>query len=253
MQRRRINIGNTESLSRRNSHILGSAMIAGQERQELIDAYVRGKLDPQSAADFEEAYLQDAELLADLELTYALKHELSQMEYQPETGTGLAWVQKLRNSFLRPAGAFVATTAIVVSTLALTDLYQSRQDLLMDQQVLTALQPDVSIVTFSRLRSAREDTEFSAVLTPEQLTSGMAILEFEIDWPPQSEYEVSIATQGDSQLEPIVVNVRPDDRGYLVIAVPTSELQAGDYQIVISSTQEEVAEQEYSMRVNSIL
>lgn len=224
--------------------------MTNNDQQQRIDAYIRGKLDPQSAADFEEAYLQDAELLAELELAYALKQGLLQEEYQPNIDTRLAWWQKLRTGWLQPARAFVATSAIVVSTLAFTILYQSRTDLPTDRQGLTALQPDVSIVTFSRLRSARENTDFSAVISPDQIASGLAILEFEIDWPPQPVYQVTIATQGENELEPVVVSVKPDDRGYLVMAVPASKLPAGDYQIVISATSEEVPEQEFSLRVN---
>ncbi len=221
------------------------------DQQQRIDAYIRGELDPESAANFEEAYLQDAELLAELELAYALKQGLLEEEYQPEIGVRLAWWQKLGKGLLRPAGAFVATSAIVVSTLAFTVLYQSRSDLLTDQQALTALQPDVSIVTFSRLRSARENTDYSAIISPDQLTSGLAILEFEIDWPPKPVYEVEIAAQGQGQqLEPIVVSVKPDDRGYLVLAVPATFMKAGDYQILISTTDNEVPKQEFSLRVN---
>ncbi len=221
------------------------------DQQRRIDAYIRGKLDPKSAADFEEEYLQDAELLAELELAYALKQGLLDEEYQPEIGIRPAWWQKVRNSLLQPAGAFVATSAIVVSTLAFTVLYQSRSDLLMDQQGLTAFQPDVSIVTFSRLRSARENTDFSAIISPDQLTSGLAILEFEIDWPPKPVYQVKIAAQGQGQqLEPIVVSVKPDDRGYLVLAVPATYMKAGDYQILISTADNEVPKQEFSLRVN---
>jgi len=219
--------------------------------KQQIDAYIRGKLDPKSAANFEEAYLQDAELLAELELAYALKQGLLEQEYQPEIDIKLAWWQELRNSLLRPAGTFVATSAIVVSTLVFTVLYQSRPGLLMDQQALTTLQPDVSIVNFSRIRSARENANYSAIISPDQLTSGLAILEFEIDWPPQSIYQVTIAMQGEAQqLEPIVVSVKPDDRGYLVMAVPANYLEAGDYQILISTTNDEVSKQEYSLHVN---
>ncbi len=225
-------------------------MTISKDQQQRIDAYIRGKLDPQTAADFEEAYLQDAELLAELELAYALQQGLLEQEYQPEIGVRVAWWQRLRTAWWRPAGAFVATSAIVVSTLAFTLLQQSRPDLLTEQQVQATFQPDVSIVTFSRLRSAQENTEFSAVISPDHLTSGLAILEFEIDWPPQSVYQVTIAAQGDNRLEPIVASVKPDDRGYLVMALPASYLQAGDYQILISATQNEVPKQEYTLRVN---
>lgn len=238
--------------NRDGSHFLsGLAEMTKIDQQQRIDAYIRGKLDPQSAADFEEVYLQDAELLAELELTYALKQGLFQEEYQPEIDVELAWWQKLGTGLLQPARAIVATSAIVVSTLAFTVLYQSRTDLLTDQQALATLQPDVSIVTFSRLRSARENTDFSAIITPGQLTSGLAILEFEIDWPPQPAYQVTIAAHGDNQLEPIAVSVKPDDRGYLVMVVPANQLPAGDYQILISAANNsEVPEQEFSLRVN---
>ncbi len=229
-----------------------------------IDAYVRGKLSPAEESALELEILDNPDMLMEFELAVALRKGLQQSELLlvKEVKTSRWWQPWIGRPMVTGVTMAVAAVALVqLSSLS------SRGDLGRDDQMPSALSANVPILTFSRIRSARENTDYSLVVDDDTLQSGLAVLELEIDWPPQPEYEVTIAAQTPSvagpaqtrrspsnqrqtdakaaygadeplasttKFKPQTVHLKPDARGYLVMAMPTSKLSAGDYLITIA-------------------
>jgi len=234
-----------------------------QHYEAQIDAYVRGKLSPAEQSALEVEILENPDMLMEFELAVAMRKGVQQLD------TPL--VKEVKSSYWwqpwigRPMVTGVTMAVAVVALVQLASL-SSRGDLSRDDQIPSALSANVPILTFSRIRSARENTDFSVVVDKDAIQSGLAVLELEIDWPPQPAYEVTIAAQSDTgnhrdqtglpqteqpqagtraetddhdklastvDFKPQTLLLNPDSRGYLVMAMPASALSAGDYQITV--------------------
>jgi len=228
-----------------------------------IDAFVRGKLSPAEQSALELEILENPDMLMEFELAVAMRKGVQQLDtpLDKEAKSNRWWQPWIG----RPMVTGVTMAVAVVALVQLASL-SSRGDLNRDAQTLSALSANVPILTFSRIRSARENTDFSVLVDQDAIQSELAVLELEIDWPPQPVYEVTIAAQTNAQAEndlaalppsnqrqtdgmaesdqagqlastvdfkPQTVLLNPDSRGYLVMAMPTSQLAAGDYVITI--------------------
>jgi hypothetical protein len=217
-----------------------------KQYEAQIDAYVRGELSPAEQSVLELEILENPVMLMEFEIAVAMRKGTQQLE--------LPLVKEAKSSYWwqswigRPMVTGVTMAVAVVALVQLATL-SSRGDLNRDAQSPTALSANVPILTFSRIRSARENTDFSVVASVVDMEADIAVLELEIDWPPQPVYEVTIAAQdaavdatakenhqqehGKAELTPQVLSLNPDARGYLVLAMPTRDLPAGDYLITI--------------------
>ncbi|GAB4122516.1 MAG: hypothetical protein Tsb0027_19640 [Wenzhouxiangellaceae bacterium] len=235
-----------------------------QHYEAQIDAYVRGKLSPAEQSALEVEVLENPDMLMEFEMAVAMRKGVQQLD------TPL--VKEVKSSYWwqpwigKPMVTGVTMAVAVVALVQLASL-SSRGDLSKDDQMPSALSANVPILTFSRIRSARENTDFSVVVDKDAIQSGLAVLELEIDWPPQPVYEVTIAAQSqtgndrvqtplaraaqqsaDARIQdvrqdqlastvyfkPQTLLLNPDARGYLVMAMPASQLSAGDYVISIN-------------------
>jgi len=228
-----------------------------------IDAYIRGKLSPDEQSALELEVLENPDMLMEFELAVAMRKGAQQLDTSlVKEAKSSRWWQPWIG---RPVVTGVSMAVAVVALVQLASL-SSRGDLSRDAQTLSALSANVPILTFSRIRSARENTDFSVLVDQDAIQSELIVLELEIDWPPQPVYEVRIAAQKNAQAEndlsalppsnqrqtdgmaapdqagqlastvdfkPQTVMLNPDSRGYLVMAMPTSQLPAGDYVITI--------------------
>ena len=235
-----------------------------QHYKAQIDAFVRGKLSPAEQSALELEILENPDMLMEFELTVAMRKGIQQLETSlvKEAKTSHWWQPWIGRSMVTGVTMAVAVVALVqLSSLS------SRGDLSRDDQTPTALSANVPILTFSRIRSARENTDFSVVVDEDAIQSNLAVLELEIDWPPQPVYEVAIAAQNNDgsardlaslpppnqhqtdavaepdsheklastvDFKPQTLLLKPDARGYLVMALPASLLSAGDYVITIN-------------------
>lgn len=234
-----------------------------QHYKAQIDAYVREKLSPAEQSALEVEILENPDMLMEFELAVAMRKGLQQLDTPlvKEVKTSYWWQPWIG----KPMVTGVTMAVAVVALVQMASL-SSRGDLSRDDQMPSALSANVPILTFSRIRSARENTDFSVVVDKDAVQSGLAVLELEIDWPPQPVYEVTIAAQtktGDDRAQtelaradqqaadghnqdasqdqiastvnfkPQTLLLNPDARGYLVMAMPASQLSAGDYVISI--------------------
>lgn len=234
-----------------------------QQYEAQIDAYVRGKLSPAEQSALELELLEDPDMLMEFEMVVAMRKGVQQLDTSlvKEVKSNYWWQPWIG----RPMVTGVTMAVAVVALVQLASL-SSRGTLTMDDQMPTALSANVPILTFSRIRAARENTDFSVVVDRDAIQSEIAVLELEIDWPPQPAYEVTIAAQSTSDIDrdlsssppsnqrqtgakavtdskdepastvdfkPQTLLLHPDSRGYLVMAMPSSQLSSGDYEITI--------------------
>jgi len=235
-----------------------------QHYKAQIDAYVRGKLTPAEQSALELEILENPDMLMEFEMVVAMRKGVQELDAPliKEVKSNYWWQPWIG----RPMVTGVTMAVAVVALVQLASL-SSRGNLTMDDQMPSALSANVPIMTFSRIRSARENTDFSVVADSEVMQAGLVVLELEIDWPPQPVYEVTIAAQPRSpdtdrdlantppsnqrqtgagavidrnenpastvDFKPQTLLLNPDSRGYLVMAMPSSQLSSGDYEITI--------------------
>ena len=224
------------------------------QENQLADAYLRGVLTPDEIEKFEIQLMDDQKLQFDLELCIALREglELTHIEdaaasYSAGENKGISihgnksWLGNMLQAWRQSRHwLMLSTTAgssLAVGALAALLFVQSNSSSVRDVGTVIDtdhILSDVPIMTFSRLRSATTNSSYSYVIDSASLESEIAVLELEVEFPTQSQYRVMVAAQSDSQVNPVVVSVKPNDRGYLVVALPSSYFVPGDYLISIT-------------------
>lgn len=237
-------------------------MNAHYQQHEYIDAYLRGALNEQEAEIFEIQLMEDSSLQQELQISLALRDGLAsiqvdsvvQSDYDLQSENGVVHGKSILSGIGRwlPLGATAFSSLAVGVLLALTVVRNGPSNDISD---IGTIVPDVPIMTFSRLRSATQDTSYSYVIDSALLKSEIAVLELEVDFPTMLEYRVIIASQSETQGSPTEVVVKPNERGYLVVALPSSYFAPGDYDVTVipsatESTNAEVKQLDYSLRVN---
>lgn len=203
---------------------------------QLVQRYIRGKLDSAEQEAFEAYYLDCPETLVELEIEKTLSEGLAQ---QPLHSISVEnekkwWWERL----LSPPTPFVAAAMAVVVLMQgifLFIVHRDNEILVAEMAELMAPRVNEPAISLSIRRSV--DNLSHIILTPEQRSLR---LELEVRWPPAKLYQISIYPSGGETALIQLNDIVPGQRDWLEIGLSADKFDAGEYVVkIVGDNQEE--------------
>jgi len=181
---------------------------------EMVDSYVKGKLDPDELEIFELALMSQSDLQDEVEIAAALHAQmklasgrLKAVERQPLTG--------LRY----PLFGACAAGLLAVSLLGNLVQFSSKRN------VVLPAHPRIEATNVSWLETSRNANDTTSV----RLVDGTALLRIDVGPTPQTSYQVSISKPDEPVPNQHWLTLRPNPQKALDVLL--SDFEPGDYQV----------------------
>jgi hypothetical protein len=194
---------------------------------QLIERYLRGTLTPDEEQAFEEAYVGDPELLAELELADRLRQGVKELGAGGELKRRPLGGSRFSAPFSR-AWAAAASVLVVVSLAISAGLYRDNASLRQDLE--TVADVEVRLLPLMTLRGAPE----SEIEAPRE--DELAVLLVDPGFTSYDVYRAVVSRRSDQSSAEIwaVEGLRPEFQDQLVVEMPGRLLPPGRYEIEVT-------------------
>jgi hypothetical protein len=204
------------------------------ERNQIIERYLTGKLPPRGVIDFERYCLANPQLVDSLGLTDRINAALKLLD---ASGRPEPWAEKPRR-FYENAVAFFSALGVCAVALVLAVLMSGRateaerQVALLEKQVgERPLLPATSTRTIV-VEPSKTGPSQRAALTLLGSSGEMADLKVDVSWSRFTNYRVTIDRINQGRVA-VLGNLQRDSNGQLRIALNSSALGPGEYQLTL--------------------
>jgi hypothetical protein len=202
------------------------------ERNQIVERYLTGKLPPKGAVDFERWCRANPELVDSLGLSDRINAAISLLD---ASGRALPWAEKPRRFYERPASFFGAAAAAVVAivvavSMSLRTTEAERQVAVLEKKVGERPLLPVTETRTMLVEPSRTGPSQRAVATFDSGSGELADFKIDVSWSRYSMYRVSIDRTDQGKVA-IIGNVQRDSNGQLRVALNSSALGPGDYQM----------------------
>lgn len=204
------------------------------DREQAL-RYVRGDMSAEEEAAFEAHFLDNPDLLAELELDLIMRVALESVseETSRRKPANPVW-------FLRPtlsplaAAAIVTVVAVVMVFGANIRIANERAEF---TQALTAPRGNVGVLTLAQTRSTAP-MEVPPVVIPNQTDS--VLVQVLLDYPESDTYRLTLLSAG-AEAGPLSVNdVVPQGGGELRVLLDSADLPSGSYELLVEERREDL-------------
>lgn len=195
--------------------------------------YARGDMSAEEEASFEADFLDNPDLLTELELDLIMRLGLESVSAETigQHRASPAW-------FLRPAlsplaaAAIVALVAVVMAFGANLLISGERAEL---AQNLTAPRSNVGILTLAQARSTAP-VEMPPVVIPNSTDN--VLVQVLLDYPESDSYRLTLIS-ARAEAEPLSVNdVVPQEGGELRVLLNSADLPSGSYELLVEENRD---------------
>jgi len=204
-------------------------------RNQIVERYLSGKLPIKGATDFERFCRDNPQLLDELGLPERVNAVLRLLE---ASGKPEPWQEARKKFWEKPHFVFVLGTALLVSLVTLGVVAsdraeQNRQIANLEQAIaLQPLEPATSTHTIRLLPSRTGASESPAVVIGGGGTVELADLKIDMVRSAFRAFRVTIDRVGQGRVA-VLNNLVKDSNGHLRIALNSSALGPGNYQLSI--------------------
>lgn len=204
------------------------------ERNQIVERYLTGKLPPKGAVDFEHWCRANPQLVDSLGLSDRINAALRLLD---ASGRPEPWAEKPRRFFERAAfffgAAALAVVAVVVAvSMSLRTTEAERQVAVLEKRVgerpLLPITDTRSLV----VQPTRTGPSQRPVETFDGRSGQLADFHIDVSWSRYASYRVTIDRTDQGRVA-VIGGVQRDSNGQLRVALNTSALGPGDYQMLL--------------------
>lgn len=204
------------------------------ERNQIVERYLAGKLPPRGAVDFERWCQANPGLVESLGLTDRINAALRLLD---ASGQPLPWTEKKRRFYEQPlafAGAAALALILAVSTLMLLSRAQDaeRQVTLLERQVADRPLKAASTTRTIIMEPSRTGPSQRPATTLNGGIGEMADLKIDVSWSRYTNFRVQLDRIDQGRVATFG-NFQRDSNGHLRLAINSSALGPGDYQLAM--------------------
>lgn len=212
-------------------HVMDAAFI---ERNQIVERYLAGKLPPRGVIDFERWCRENPQLVDGIGLPDRINAALKLIEV---SGRPEPWAEKPRRFYEKPLAFFIAAALCLAATAAAVTFSMqgsAAQREVAELRKRVAERP-VQPVTTTRdivLAPSRTGPSRRPVTRLDGSTGELANLKVDVSWSKFTNFRVLIDRLDQGRVAVLGNQVR-DSNGHLRIALNSSALGPGDYQLTM--------------------
>jgi hypothetical protein len=203
-----------------------------------VDRYVNGQMTEQEAAEFETYFLDQPEIIEQIELTQALKLGLLQAKLdaaesassqQPSSGGQESWWQRFFS--VHGSTGWVTAFASLALVVVAQSFYFTRQ---IDQ--LSAPQANTPVLVLSQTRG---NAPAGVIFLNDNIR--WFALELELDWPQADWYSLTVSDDESGKTITQVEKLSVSSNDTVIVSLPADSFSQGEYDLAVKGDQGEVA------------
>lgn len=204
------------------------------ERNQIVERYLTGKLPPRGVIDFERWCRENPQLVDSLGLSERINAALKLLD---ASGRPEPWAEKPRRFYERALVFFAVLGAAVIglaiaASMSVRATEAERQVAVLEKRVNERpLLPATSTRPIT-VEPSRTGPSQRAALTLVGTSGEMADLKVDVSWSRYTNFRVTIDRTNQGRVA-VLGNQQRDSNGQLRLALNSSALGPGDYQLVL--------------------
>jgi len=204
------------------------------ERNQIVERYLTGKLPPKGAVDFERWCQANPEFVESIGLGDRINAALKLLD---SSGKPEPWAERPRRFYERPLSFFIAGGLAVVAVVVAMSMSSrvteaERQVAVLEKKVGERPLLPVTETRTVVLQPSRTGPSQRPALTLDGRSGELADFKIDVSWSRYSMFRVQVDRTDQGKVA-TVGNVQRDSNGQLRVALNSSALGPGDYQITL--------------------
>lgn len=204
------------------------------QQNQIIERYLTGKLPPKGAQDFERYCREHPETLTSLGMSDRINAALRLLD---AAGEPEPWAEKKLPFYQKPAAVAAVTAVAIVTLIATLVLWSAGKS---KSQQIAALQKEVQaqpMLPAKNTRSMVVAVSRTGPTTEDAVTIGgkdaeLADMKFDVSWSTYNNFRVTIDRVDQGRVG-IITNLVRDSNGHLRLALNSSALGPGAYELTL--------------------